>query len=69
MTDIKAKPETKGLFATSAIVNMEWSSHSFEEPIRVRKRLKNCPNTESDVLLQLNCLQHAILTQRERKVA
>ena len=35
LSDIKAKPEAKGLFASSAIFNTEWSSKSFSEPILV----------------------------------
>ena len=35
INDIRLKPEGRGLFTTSAIVNMEWSSKSFEQPVGV----------------------------------
>ena len=35
INDIKLKAEGRGLFTTSAIVNMEWSSKSFEQPVVV----------------------------------
>ncbi len=35
VNDIKSRPEGKGLLSTSAIVNMEWTSKEFDNPVVV----------------------------------